>query len=130
MVNSTDTDTIQVATTGEYIFQQYNVPIHTSAATRASFHQYNLTVMKWPANSPDLNPIEHLWTELKSRFYKEWEALGSKKPSTREGATAIYIELLKRVWNEQLGDLLQRLVDSMPRRVAAVIAAKGGHTKY
>jgi hypothetical protein len=41
-----------------------------------------------------------------------------------------YTALLKKVWAEKLGDLLQRLVDSMPRHVAAVIAAKGGHTKY
>ena len=128
--NEESSDAVQVATIGEYIFQQDNAPIHTSAATQAFFQQYNISVMEWPANSPDLNPIEHLWPALKAEFHKEWEALGSKRPSRSEGAMAIYTELLKRVWKERLGDLPRRLVDSMARRVAAVIADKGGHTKY
>jgi hypothetical protein len=130
VTNNENSNTIQVATMGVYTFQQDNAPIHNSKATQAFFRQYNLSVMKWPANSPDLNPIEHLWPALKSGFHKEWEALGAKRPSRSEGAIATYIELLKQVWKEKLSDIPRRVVDSMPRRVAAVIAAKGGHTKY
>ena len=125
-----DTDCISVATVGEFIFQQDNAPIHVSKLTRDFFKQYNLPVMKWPPNSPDLNPIEHMWTALKAEFHKEWEALGSKRPSKSAEAMAIYKEILQRVWKEKLSDLAQRLVNSMPRRIAAVIQARGGHTPY
>jgi len=44
-------------------------------------------------------------------------------------AMAKYSEMLKRIWKE-LGEVAMKLVESMPRRVAAVIEAQGGHTKY
>jgi transposase len=127
---SEDPECIRVATVGDYIFQQDNAPIHNSHATRAFFHQYNLLVMKWPPNSPDLNPIENLWTKMKAEFHKEWEALGSKRPSQSAEAMAVCRALLKRVWKGALGDLPGNLVEPMPRRIAAVIEAKGGHSKY
>jgi DDE superfamily endonuclease len=127
---SEDPECIRVATVGDFIFQLDNAPIHNSRTTRALFDQYNLPVMKWPANSPDLNPIENLWTAMKAEFHKEWEALGSKRPSQSAQAMEVYRELLKRVWKEALGSLPGKLVESMPRRIAAVIEAKGGHTKY
>ena len=64
-------DEIQVTTMGDYIFMQDNALIHKAIATKNFFNSYNLVVMDWPANSSDLNPIKHLWTELKAKFHQE-----------------------------------------------------------
>jgi len=43
---------------------------------------------------------------------------------------AKYAEMLKRIWKEELGKVTMEPVDSMPRRISAVIEANGGHIKY
>lgn len=77
--------------------------------------------MDWPAQSPDLNPIEHLWQMLKFRLSAYPEKPGSIH------------ELWKRVeaeWEKISKEECIKLIHSMPRRVAAVLKAKGGYTKY
>ena len=77
--------------------------------------------MVWPAQSPDLNPIEHLWGYLKSML-AEYE-----HPSSG------IQELWKRIeeeWEKISVEECQKLIESMPRRIQAVLRAKGGYTKY
>jgi transposase len=123
-------DSIAVATMREYILPQDNAPIHTSAQTNRFFRSHRLIIMKWPPNSPDLNPIEHLWPASKTRFHKEWEAMCRGKVSRSEKALELYAGMLKRIWDEELEIIAGNLVESMPRRVAAVRNAGGGHSKY
>ena len=63
-----------------------------------------IDIMEWPAQSADLNPIENLWTDVKKVVKESWERI----PITR----------------------CQDLVDSMPRRCAAVIVNKGYSNKH
>jgi hypothetical protein len=77
--------------------------------------------MDWPAQSPDLNPIEHLWRHLKRKL--------AEHEIPRKGI----LELWDRVeveWNKIPPEVCQNLIESMPRRIEAVIKAKGGYTKY
>ena len=107
--------------TGGIIFQQDNDPKHTSKKAKTWFKNNNIQVLPWPAQSPDLNPIEHLWFHLKKKL-GEYE----EPPRGME-------ELWKRVdeeWNKIRVEVCQNLIESMPRRVQAVVKAKGGYTKY
>jgi DDE superfamily endonuclease len=106
---------------GERIFQQDNDPKHTSKRAAKWFEDNNIQVMAWPAQSPDINPIEHLWVHLKNRL-KEY-------PTPPKGVFELW-ERVEEEWNKILPETCQKLIESMPRRVQAVIKAKGGHTKY
>jgi transposase len=105
----------------EVIFQQDNHPKHTSKKASNWFRDNNRSVLKWPAQSPDLNPIEHLWSHLKRQL------------NTYETPPAGMHELWERVqdeWEKIPKETCLNLIESMPRRVQAVIKAKGGNTKY
>ena len=77
--------------------------------------------MKWSAQSPDINPIEHLWWDLKRRL--------AKYETPPSGAEELW-ECCQVEWEKILKEVCQNLIESMPRRVQAVIKAKGGYTKY
>ena len=75
----------------------------------------------WPANSPDLNPIENLWHILRSNIRKR-----VPKPMRKEDLIAA----VQEEWAKLDMKKVNRLIESMPRRLQAVIDAKGGSTKY
>lgn len=104
----------------EYIFQQDGAPCHTAQKCMKWFAGNNVKVLDWPGNSPDLNPIENLWSRLK-------KAVAAKRPSNKRGL----IESIIASWYHIItAEHLAALVESMPRRCQAVIDAKGFPTRY
>ena len=105
----------------DLIFQQDNDPKHTSHKASNWFKQNNINVLKWPAQSPDLNPIEHLWQHLKQQL--------NKYEVPPAGIHELW-DWVQVEWENIPKEVCRNLIESMPRRVQAVIKAKGGQTKY
>eukprot|EP00703_Trepomonas_sp_PC1_P005564 JAP91042.1 DDE superfamily endonuclease domain containing protein [Trepomonas sp. PC1] len=98
----------------DLMLQQDNAPIHASAYTKYQFDIMGLDVIDWPSKSPDLNPIEHLWANIKRK-------LKGMKFSNR----ASFEQEIINQWNSVSQDDLRKLVESMPGRVQKCIKAKG-----
>jgi ATP:corrinoid adenosyltransferase len=75
----------------------------------------------WPSQSPDLNPIEHLWAELERRIRSRSQAI----TNVAELETALQEE-----WGKISQSQVMALIESMPRRIEAVITNNGWPTKY
>ncbi len=75
--------------------------------------------MDWPSMSPDINPIVHLWGILK-RKVKEHKASNIHQ----------LCDVVKEEWKRTPVSTCEALVNSMPKRVKAVLENNGGHTKY
>ncbi|GMF17422.1 unnamed protein product [Phytophthora fragariaefolia] len=105
-----------------YIFQQDNPSIHTSKRTAEFFEEQEVLVMKWPARSPDLNPIENLWAILSRTVYDNGKKQYSSVSELREAVLA--------AWESVDQATLATLVDSMPKRLVEVLEKKRGKTHY
>ena len=103
----------------EFIFQHDLAPAHSAKSTTSWFGQNSVPVLDWPANSPDLNPIENLWGILKR-----------KMRNTRPNNAGELKAAIKTAWASITPQECHKLITSMPRRIDAVIRAKGGPTKY
>ena len=106
---------------GEYLFQQDNAPIHTSARTRNFTEEMEINLLPWPGQSPDLNPIEHLWDELERRI--------RAKPNNPKNLGELEA-FLQQCWSEISCEVYQKLVESMNRQIEAVIKARKYSTRY
>jgi hypothetical protein len=104
-------------------FQDDNAPIHGAGTVQPWFeedegeHQH----LPWPAQSPDLNIIEPLWSVLETRVRNKFHSPASVKELA---------DLLQEEWYKIPLETVQNLCESVPRRTVAVLKAEEGQTPY
>ncbi len=84
-------------------------------------HDKEFTLLKWPPQSPDLNPIEHLWDVVEREI-----CIMDVQPTNLQQLRDAFVS----IWTKISEECFQHLVESLPRRIKAVLKAKGGPTRY
>jgi hypothetical protein len=98
----------------DHVFQHGNTRCHV-------LNQNHICVLPWPALSPDMSPIEHLWDELGRRVRHR-----QNPPETLQELR----DALVHEWNNIPHAFIQRLIGSIRRTCKTVVAARGGQTRY
>lgn len=102
----------------KWIFMHDNDPKHASNIVKAWLVDEQIDVLTWPAQSPDLNPIEHLWNDVKVK-------IGQTKFKNSNDLWAG----IKEAWYSIPQSRCQALVESLPRRCQATLKNRGQPTK-
>jgi len=104
-----------------FIYQHDNAPIHTSRAAKTFLTEANISVLEWPANSPDVNIIENIWAYIKKRLDDYTE--------DPKGLDELW-ERVQEIWTTIPIDVIRHLYESLPRRMKMVYENHGGSIRY
>ena len=102
-------------------FQQDNARAHMAHISKAKIEKLGLNVMSWPPGSPDQNIIEHVWAILKNQIRKRRQKLKNLDK---------FWVMAQEEWYAIPRDQIEALYDSVPRRIDALVDARGWYTKY
>ncbi|GFY01073.1 transposable element Tcb1 transposase [Trichonephila clavipes] len=103
------------------IFQLDNARPHVAHIVQRFFVNHQIELLPWPARSPDLLPIENMWSMVAQRLTQITPPAATPDQLWQRVETAC-----SAVPQEHI----QSLFESMPRRVAAVICKNGGYSGY
>ena len=99
--------------------QMDNDPKHRSRIVQQFLHEEVLEILEWPSNSPDVNPVENLWSIMKRRVEKR------RLSDLRELDQFLYEE-----WQNTDLSTIKNLINSMKKRCLALIASNGERIHY
>ena len=106
---------------GVMLVMEDGAPIHRSKVAKDFRSSNHMETLDHPAQSPDLNPIEHLWHHLK--------VMVNKRIACPQNLDELW-SVMQEEWKKIDISYVNTLIESMPDRVQAVIDSKGGSTKY
>ena len=110
---------------GRRLFVMDNDPSQTSKVAKRALDEVEAEFQEIPARSPDLNPIENIFNVIKTDLENQAHQL----QITSETFKQFQQRVLNTLQNVSV-DVVNRTIESMPRRINAVIASKGHRTKY
>ncbi|GFU77671.1 transposable element Tcb1 transposase [Trichonephila clavipes] len=103
------------------IFQQDNARLHVARIVQRFFVNHQIEMLPWLASSPDLSPIENMWSMVAQRLTQ----------ITPPAATPYQLwQRVEAAWSAVPQEHIQSLFESMPSRVAAVILSNCGYSGY
>lgn len=105
----------------DFVLMHDNARPHSADIVTAHLRHVGIRAIEWPAKSPDLNPIEHIWDMIK------------KKVRARDDVPQTLAELeavVQEEWENIPEDVIKHFIRGMPRRIEAVLRARGGNTRY
>lgn len=103
------------------MFQQDNARPHTARVIRNIFEEHGTHVLQWPANSPDMSPIEKIWDVMKRQLVNHREGFANQQELERA---------VQRIWANLDQEMIDGLILAMSRRCRAVINQRGGPSGY
>lgn len=106
------------------VFMQDNAPSHASRYSKSWFSDQGIDgskLMIWPPNSPDLNPIEMLWSLIKRKVYENGKQYSSLN---------VLWEAVCKACREIPEEQLKNLVHGVDKRLVKVITSKGGRFEH
>ena len=105
----------------DIIFQHDNDPKHKAKIVQRWLKNNKIRTISWPSKSPDLNPIENIWNNVKRRVNDLEININDKE--------TLWNNLLE-IWNETSEKTCKEYIETMPKRINDIIKAKGSYTRW